>query len=247
MRWRGSGPAAIATSRTCSSDPECRRRDGGLRVVVTTDVGLRGLGEANPATGRRPLRRADGRGVRRRRRRVRRPPPCPWSPGSGSTARGASRRASDGPGRRSRLAAERREDDRVRWTTLAMAGLATVALEQAMLEPGRSRAVALAWTAGAAHRPDAGRRWWLVRRQCSRTAGGPSPAARAAIRPRSSPCWRSSPCPSRARPRGWSSRAAARWRRSRCCRPCGTWGSASPRWPTGRPTPGSRRWSACSW
>ncbi len=42
--------------------------------------------------------------------------------------------------------ADRPEDVRVCWTTQAMAGLAAVALDQAVLEPGRSRAVALAGT-----------------------------------------------------------------------------------------------------
>jgi protein-glutamine gamma-glutamyltransferase len=46
------------------------------------------------------------------------------------------------------LAVERREDVPVRWTTVVMAGLATVALEQAVLAPGHSRAAALAWTIG---------------------------------------------------------------------------------------------------
>jgi protein-glutamine gamma-glutamyltransferase len=44
------------------------------------------------------------------------------------------------------LAAERHEDERIRWTTVAMAIFATTALEQAVLEPGQSRAVALGVT-----------------------------------------------------------------------------------------------------
>ncbi len=76
------------------------------------------------------------------------PLPCPLCLGSGSTALGALRRACCGPGRRSRLAVEPCEDVQIRWTTLAMASIATTALDQAVLEPGRSRAFALATTAG---------------------------------------------------------------------------------------------------
>jgi protein-glutamine gamma-glutamyltransferase len=46
------------------------------------------------------------------------------------------------------LDAERLRDTKVEWTTLAMAAFATTALDQAMLEPGRSRALALAVSAG---------------------------------------------------------------------------------------------------
>ncbi len=55
------------------------------------------------------------------------------------------------------MVTERREDDQVRWTTLAMAGLATVALDQAMLEPGRSRAPRPGLDRRRARRAGAGR------------------------------------------------------------------------------------------
>jgi hypothetical protein len=83
------------------------------------------------------------------------------------------------------VSTERREDDYVRRTTLAMAGLATVALEQALLEPGRSRAVALAWTAGLLIAPTLAASWYLARRKRSRTGGasesGRPPASPAVI------------------------------------------------------------------
>src|SRR5262249_33622913 len=80
------------------ADPEDWRRDRGLRVVVTTDVGLRGLGtEARQRDGDRFVVLnagafgAAGGGD----------PAAPWpvAPGSRSTARGASRRAFESPGR----------------------------------------------------------------------------------------------------------------------------------------------------
>ena len=70
MRWRGSGPRGDRDLADLLSDAEWRRRDRGLRVVVTTDVGLRGLDGDDRRSGRRPLRRAQGRRVRRRRGRA---------------------------------------------------------------------------------------------------------------------------------------------------------------------------------
>jgi hypothetical protein len=55
-----------------------------------------------------------------------------------------------------------------------MAGLATVALEQAMLEPGRSRAVALASTVGVLIAPALAWFWYLARREDSRDQGASS-------------------------------------------------------------------------
>ena len=160
------GGSARARSRAVL-DAMARFRPRGDRDLAELFEDRRMAAARRRAPGRRHDRRRPARARRRRpsfgartasscsrpgrsvaTRAGRRPLSCPWSPGSGSTARDASRRASGGPGRRSRLVAEGREDDRVRWTTLAMAGLATVALEQAVLEPGRSRAIALAWTAG---------------------------------------------------------------------------------------------------
>ena len=62
------------------------------------------------------------------------------------------------------MSADRREDSRVRYTTLAMAGLATIALEQALLEPGRSRALSLAAAAGLFLVPGLTAAWVLARR-----------------------------------------------------------------------------------
>ncbi len=64
MRWRDSRPGGDRGLAELLSHPECRRTDVGLRVIVTTDVGLRGFIGAGRATCRRPLRRAQGRGVR---------------------------------------------------------------------------------------------------------------------------------------------------------------------------------------
>lgn len=68
------------------------------------------------------------------------------------------------------MAAERREDARVRWATLAMSALATVALEQAVLEPGRSRGVVLASTAGLLLAPALAVAVYLGRRDRAETA-----------------------------------------------------------------------------
>ena len=70
--------------------------------------------------------------------------------------------------------AERRENSRVRCTTLTMAGLATIALEQAMLEPGRSRVLALALTAGLFIIPGLVAAWLLARNQISSTGRAPA-------------------------------------------------------------------------
>ena len=128
--------------------PDGRRRDGGLRVVVTTDVGLRGLG-------------GDGR-VRRRDRFVVLEAGAFGGDEGGPPAARLARGPVDpdrGPGTRRDVPPAGREGG-LAWSlkgakTIESAGrpwrwraLATVALEQAMLEPGRSRALALAWTAG---------------------------------------------------------------------------------------------------
>jgi protein-glutamine gamma-glutamyltransferase len=63
------------------------------------------------------------------------------------------------------LVDERVEDADVRWTTLAMAGLATVALEQAVLEPGGSRLWAVSSTALALLVPTLAACWGLARRK----------------------------------------------------------------------------------
>jgi hypothetical protein len=46
------------------------------------------------------------------------------------------------------LESEEHRDTKVGWTTLALAGFATTALDQAMLEPGRSRSLALTSSVG---------------------------------------------------------------------------------------------------
>jgi protein-glutamine gamma-glutamyltransferase len=63
------------------------------------------------------------------------------------------------------LSAERCEDAQIRWTTLAMAAVATAALDQAVLEPGRSRAVALAATVGVRVIPAIVTAWYLGKRR----------------------------------------------------------------------------------
>ena len=111
---------------------ECRRRDGGLRVVVTTDVGLRdwqrtksGDGPGIASSCSRPRRSGPTKAPLR-------PSPLARGPLDPDRRPGARRDVPPaGRERRFRLAADRREDVRVRWTTLAMAGLATMALEQA--------------------------------------------------------------------------------------------------------------------
>ncbi len=65
------------------------------------------------------------------------------------------------------MAAEQRENAEVRWTTAAMAAFATASLEQATLEPGRSRWVALAFTAGVFLVPALAAAWVLARRERS--------------------------------------------------------------------------------
>ena len=62
------------------------------------------------------------------------------------------------------MSADRREDSRVRYTTLALAGLATIALEQALLEPGRSRKISLAVASGLFLVPGLAAAWVLARR-----------------------------------------------------------------------------------
>ncbi len=163
-------PGGAATSRRCSTIASA----GG----TTADSG-----SSSPATSvsaRRARRAGDGRGTASScswpgrsgaTRADPRPSHGPWPPGSGSMARAGSQLACDGPGRRSCLAPEGREDASVRWTTLIMAVLATVALEQATLEPGRSRAVALAWTAGVLIAPALAASWWLARRRGSPEVG----------------------------------------------------------------------------
>ena len=73
------------------------------------------------------------------------------------------------------MCAEPSQDKVVGWTTLAMAVLATVSLDQATLEPGASRAIALAWSAGILVLPAI-----IAARRLMRivdAASAPSPAA----------------------------------------------------------------------
>ncbi|MGP0067628.1 MAG: hypothetical protein ACLQGP_29035, partial [Isosphaeraceae bacterium] len=62
------------------------------------------------------------------------------------------------------MAAESHEDVPIRWTTLAMAAIATTAMDQALLEPGRSRALALAATACVRVVPALVIAWYFGRR-----------------------------------------------------------------------------------
>ena len=213
---RRLGPGTHGGRARCAGATRARRRPGprgvaeprGVPAVRSRAAGhhhdrrrASRVDRRGPSTGRGSLRRTEGRGIRVRTRATARPHPCPWCPGSGSTARGASRRACCGPGRRSRLAAERCEDVQVRWTTLAMAALATTALDQAVLEPGRSRALRPGRDRRRARRPGARRR--LVSRQAPRSLGRSDRPARVACPrtgSRSSPSRCCSLSRSRARP-----------------------------------------------
>ena len=160
----------------------------------------------------RPAR--SGAGARRSYTVGRSLPVVPWLWIDG---RRTSRRACGGPGRRSPLDAERHQDTKVGWTTLAMAGFATTALDQAMLEPGRSRGTcsgrrAPAYSSSRRSSPARG----LTRRPdfAGWSSGRPWPPS-LGVRPPTSPWWRCLLCRSRGKPAGSSSRAGPRWRRSR--------------------------------
>ncbi len=84
------------------------------------------------------------------------------------------------------MAAERHEDRNIRWTTVAMASFATTALEQAVLEPGRSRAVALGVTIVLLIVPVIAAAWFFSRQaNCNCRNEGASKRGRAARRGRS--------------------------------------------------------------
>ena len=70
--------------------------------------------------------------------------------------------------------AERHQDANVGWTTLAMSGFATTALDQALLEPGRSRALALVSSAGVFGVPSLIAARGLTRRHDSPNSRGTS-------------------------------------------------------------------------
>ena len=71
------------------------------------------------------------------------------------------------------MSALSREDSWVRCSTMAMAGLATIGLEQAMLEPGQSRALALVLTTGLFIVPGVAAAWLLARYQISPAGRAP--------------------------------------------------------------------------
>lgn len=76
------------------------------------------------------------------------------------------------------MAAEGYEDAMIRWTTVAMAIFATAALEQAVLEPGKSRTFALGVTIALLIVPMMAAAWFL-----SRQAHSSSPSHETASRP----------------------------------------------------------------
>ena len=79
------------------------------------------------------------------------------------------------------MPAEVREDARVSLCTLAMAALATAALEQAVLEPGHSRGLALAFTLGVLVAPALAAAWYVAGRGGSTVTGRSGPALFAAL------------------------------------------------------------------
>jgi hypothetical protein len=157
------GPGSRCDLAGLLDTPECRRFGGGLRVVITTDVGLAGLppGAISASVDRFVVLR---RGRSKTTIAGVFSPRCRSSRGSGSTAPGGSRRDSSGRERGPGLDVDEREDARVRWCTLLMTALATAALEQAVLEPGVSRWLALVTTLGTLVAPTLAASWLLAGR-----------------------------------------------------------------------------------
>ena len=235
--------------------PECRS-DGGLRIIVTTDIGIRdGSGEIWHRPGDVWIVLQAAAFESDEVPGSTEPfllPVTPWIRiGGPKDVTTCLRR----PGkRRFCLVADRREEVRICWTTQAMAGLAAVALDQAVLEPGRSRAIASAGTVAVLIAPMLAAGWWLGTTRKAVAGAGRSRAANdrrgGLVQAVSNPIAAllsvfGLPFV------GAAARFAAGGRGAMVevllMAACATWGSAWQRWRTGGFMRGSRPWSVCSW